>query len=388
FVESPLNDDDNVEPVAGTGDKGKGVATEIPLHTRKAHRRSKKQKIHVHLKPVIERLKAQGQILCSVQYDISSIFISQSTGVEEMAMVKAVLRGMRNELVSMKQMISNLSDLVRVQISTPAPPAPTSAVPENSSGPSGPVAEEAVRPSGPVGVEESGPSGPKVAEESIQSELAQESGPPGPVGDESGPSRPVESQAEQERAEKTVEKVVPPKPPSSPLQTPAPPSPPSSSTAPPAPATFKQPLPKNISSPTPFPTTSSSSPASSTFIPPPTSEAPPAPSSTGASSSSPSSAGPSIPPPSTSYSFLHPPTPPSFVTIIPEGAQLQVDQFLQHASFGTSSSYKMSLGSDEYANFLEAQRQLHIQRMHITYYVLLCFVITKMGEIDGQSIPI
>ncbi|MQL89360.1 hypothetical protein Taro_021931 [Colocasia esculenta] len=42
---------------------------------------------------------------------------------------------------------------------------------------------------------------------------------------------------------------------------------------------------------------------------------------------------------------------------------ISVDQFLQHASFGTSSSYKMSLGQDEYGNFVEAQRQLHIQRM-------------------------
>ncbi|MQM20360.1 hypothetical protein Taro_053378, partial [Colocasia esculenta] len=42
---------------------------------------------------------------------------------------------------------------------------------------------------------------------------------------------------------------------------------------------------------------------------------------------------------------------------------ISIDQFLQHASFGTSRSYKMSLGKDEYTNFLEAQRQLHIQRM-------------------------
>ncbi|MQM22323.1 hypothetical protein Taro_055374 [Colocasia esculenta] len=116
---------------------------------------------------------------------------------------------------------------------------------------------------------------------------------------------------------------APEHPSSSPLPTPPPPSPPSSFTVPPAPATFKQPLPKNISSPTPFPITSSS-PASTTFIPPPPSEAPPASSSSaGASSFGPSSAGPSIPPPPPEYSFLHPSTPPSFVTIIPESAQLK-----------------------------------------------------------------
>ncbi|MQL98888.1 hypothetical protein Taro_031601, partial [Colocasia esculenta] len=187
---------------------------------------------------------------------------------------------------------------------------------------------------GQIGVEDSGPSGPKVVEESSQDQPAQDAcgppgpsveqaGPPGPVVDASGPSGPVESQDEHRRVEAPVEEVMPPEPPTSPLQTLATPSPPSSTTAPPAPATFKQPLPKNIFSPTPFPTTTSYSPVSSTFIPPPPSEAPPTSSSAGASSSGPSSAGPSVPPPSTSYSFLHPPTPPSFVTIILEGAQLE-----------------------------------------------------------------
>ncbi|MQM04539.1 hypothetical protein Taro_037340 [Colocasia esculenta] len=101
-VESTSDEDevhvDNVELVVGANDKGKGVATAIPLLTRKAHRRSRKKKIHVHLNPVIERLDAQGQILCSVQSDISSIFISQSIGVKEMSMMKAVLRGMKNEM--------------------------------------------------------------------------------------------------------------------------------------------------------------------------------------------------------------------------------------------------------------------------------------------------
>ncbi|MQM08952.1 hypothetical protein Taro_041810 [Colocasia esculenta] len=70
--------DIDIEPIAGTRDKGKGV----------------------------------------------------STGVKELAMVKAVLQGMRNELGSMKELVSNLSDLVRVQLSTPAPPAPTPIAPE------------------------------------------------------------------------------------------------------------------------------------------------------------------------------------------------------------------------------------------------------------------
>ncbi|MQL86545.1 hypothetical protein Taro_019078, partial [Colocasia esculenta] len=233
-------------------------------------------------------------------FDISSIFISQSTGVKELAIVKAVLRGMKNELGSMKELVSNLSDL-------------------GHQGPS----EEAVRPSGPVGVEESGPPGPSEEAVRLPGPSVDESGSPGQVMEESGLAGPVEPEAEQVRVEDPVEAtVVPPEPPvPSPLQTPAPPSPPSSSTAPLAPATFKQPLPKHISSPAPF-STISSSPTSSTFIPPPIFENPPASSSAGSLSAGPSSARPSVPPPPTSYSTLHPPTPPSFITLILEGAQI------------------------------------------------------------------
>ncbi|MQL84481.1 hypothetical protein Taro_016988 [Colocasia esculenta] len=267
--------------------------------------------------------------------------------------MNAELQSFKGELGSIKLLVQDLSVFVREQLPTPTPPAPTLAVPKSNSGPSGPIdaeeevwplgprieeeiqssgpsiAEEEFRPSGLVGAEDAGPSGPKVVEgqpaHAASGPSTEQPGPLGPVVDEqSGPSEPVESQDEQGRVEAPVEEAVPLEPPSSPLQTPAPPSPPSSTTAPLALATFKQPLPKHISSPTPFPTTTSSSPASSTFIPPPPSEAPPVSSSlTGASSFSPSSSEPSIPPPSTAYSFLHPPTPPSFVTIIPEDSQLE-----------------------------------------------------------------
>ncbi|MQM11518.1 hypothetical protein Taro_044425, partial [Colocasia esculenta] len=79
-------------------------------------------------------------------------------------------------------MISNLSDLVRAQVSTLAPPASTPAVPASSSGPS-------------------------------RLKVVVESRPPGPVEDVSGPSGPVESQAEEARVEAPVEKAVPPEPP-------------------------------------------------------------------------------------------------------------------------------------------------------------------------------
>ncbi|MQM08611.1 hypothetical protein Taro_041469 [Colocasia esculenta] len=94
-----------------------------------------------------------------------------------------------------------------------------------------------------------------------------------------------------------------------------------SAPSPPAPTQSmpEKPLPKHISSPTPFPAASSSSPISSSSIPPTTSEAPPA----SSSSACPSSARPSSqPPPTSSFGSLHPPTPPSFITIIPEAASV------------------------------------------------------------------
>ncbi|MQM00832.1 hypothetical protein Taro_033576 [Colocasia esculenta] len=275
------SDDVDIELVVSSGKKGKGVATKIPLLTRKAHRRSKKKKIRVHLKPVIERINAHREILCSVQSDIFSIFISQSTGVKEIGAVKVELQGMKGELGSLKKLVTELSNFMRVHMSSPAPPAPTHSVQAEptvvkESGPSGPFVEEESGPPGPA-VKESGPPGPSMVE----------SGPTGPLAGESGLSGPLESEAEQVRIQEPVEEVVvPPEPPvPSSFQTPAPSSPPPSFSAPPAPEPSKKPVPKHISSPTPFPSTSTSSPIYSTAIPPPPIfEDPPASSSAGPSS--------------------------------------------------------------------------------------------------------
>ncbi|MQM20533.1 hypothetical protein Taro_053555 [Colocasia esculenta] len=296
IVESASDEEanvDNVEPIARAINKGKEVAYEIPLLTRKPHKRLKRKQLKINLKPLIDRMDEQGKILCSVQSNIASIFLSQSTSAKEMGMVRNAVRWVRSELISIKESVVALIDLVRAQV-IHAPPAPSTAEHVGSQGPSGPKIVEEVAASGSAEAVESGPA-----------EVL--SGPPGPV----------ESEAVPIRAE---EQAVAPEPlASSPLPTPAPPSPPSSSKAPPAPPTFKQP----ISSPTPFPSQSSSSPVSSTPIPPPppSFEVPPASSSAGASSSSPSSFEPSDVPPSTTHSFLHPPT-PSFITIIPECAQI------------------------------------------------------------------
>ncbi|MQL68688.1 hypothetical protein Taro_000948, partial [Colocasia esculenta] len=280
---------EHVEPIARASEKGKGVASAIPLLTRKPQRRLKQKKLKINMKPLIVKMDEQAK---------------------QVGALTSELQSLKGELGRIKQVMQDLSVFVRAHLSIQALPAPT---PANSSGPSQP---EDVRPSGPSFEVAGGPFGPNVVEV-----VAKQSGPLGPIEDVSGPSGQVKSAVVPARAEDQA--VALEHPSSSPLPTPPTHSPPSSSTAPLAPATLKQPLPKNISSSTPFPITSSS-PASTTFIPPPPSEAPPASSSSnGASSSGPSSAEPSIPPPPPEYSFLHPSTPPSFVTIIPESAQLE-----------------------------------------------------------------
>ncbi|MQM15164.1 hypothetical protein Taro_048103 [Colocasia esculenta] len=302
---------DHEEPVARASEKGKGVASEIPLLTETPHQRTRQQRFVINLKPLMDRLDAQGEILCSVQSDITSIFMTQSSATKDMGMVKNAVRWLNKEIGSMKTLLLEILKEVRAL----APPAPTPPAPQ----PSEVAEEEIARPSGPVSVEASGPLGPSIVEEDpagpsrpvvVEQVAVVESAPTRPAEDLSGPTEPVVTEADHVRAE---EEAAPEPPAPSPIQTPTPPSPPSSSTAPPAPTSFKQPLPRTISSPTPFPSQSSPSSISTTHIPPP----PPA-----SSSSGPSSSGPAVIPPSTSHSFLHPSTPPSFITIIPESAQI------------------------------------------------------------------
>ncbi|MQL69285.1 hypothetical protein Taro_001572 [Colocasia esculenta] len=263
-----------------------------------------RQRVIINLKPIIERLDAQGEIFCSLQSDVNSIFMSQASTSKELSQVKNAVRWFNKELGSMKTMLSEILKAVGAQAPPPPPPADQRS-------------EEGVpRPSGPD-EQVAGPSGPATA--SPQAEVSG-SGPSGPDEQVSRPSGQAEHITEE------AEAVAPGPPAPSSTQTPIPSSPPSSSTAPPAPQTFKKPQPRTISSPTPFPSQSTSSPASSTPIspPPPIFEVPPVSSSVGASSSSdPPSSGPSDIPPTTSHSLLHPSPPPSFITVIPEGAQLE-----------------------------------------------------------------
>ncbi|MQM18090.1 hypothetical protein Taro_051075, partial [Colocasia esculenta] len=310
---SPSSSDDDQPPPAKEGKKkGKEVASEVHLLADTPFQRQVKQKIVINLKPVIERLDAQGTILCSLQSDVSSIFMIQASTSKDISNIRNAMKWFNQEMGSMKSLLGEILKVVGAQVSPPPPPAaqvPQSGPSAQEVGPTGPEAAAALAEAAVI-IE--GPSGPD----------DQVKGPPGPAEQGSGPSGPLESESMQKEAEESLA----PKPlaPPSPSHTPIPPTPPSAPTAPPTPQTFKKPQSRPISSPTPFPPQSTSSPTSSTTIPSPSPilEAPPA-SSAGAFSSS---SGPSLGPvddfPTTSHSFLHPTPPPSFITIILERAQL------------------------------------------------------------------
>ncbi|MQM15088.1 hypothetical protein Taro_048026 [Colocasia esculenta] len=42
---------------------------------------------------------------------------------------------------------------------------------------------------------------------------------------------------------------------------------------------------------------------------------------------------------------------------------IKINQFLRFANFGSFTTFKVSLGKDEYGTFIDAQHQLHIKRM-------------------------
>ncbi|MQL88566.1 hypothetical protein Taro_021135 [Colocasia esculenta] len=281
------SNNDQQPPASEARKKGKEVDSGVPLLSDTPFERQMRQKIVINLKPVIERLDAQGTILCSLQSDVSSIFMSQASASKEISGIRNAMKWFNKEMGSMKSMLSEILKAV----GAPAPSPPTPPVDQG-------LGANSPRPSGPS-AQESGPSGPAPAATEAKVNVQGPSGPaeqgegsPGPAEQESGSSGPLESEPVQTGVEEEILAPTPPAPSPSSL-TPVPPSPPSAPTSPPTPQPFKEPQSKPISPPTPFPSQSTSSPASSTHIlpPPPISEVPPA-SSTGASSSSGPSPGP------------------------------------------------------------------------------------------------
>ncbi|MQM11861.1 hypothetical protein Taro_044773 [Colocasia esculenta] len=216
--------------------KGKEVVSGVPLLADTPFERQVRQKIVINLKPVIERLDAQGEILCSVQSDVNSIFMSQASTTKEISQIRNAMKWFNKEMGSMKTMLSEIFKAVGFPPPLPAPPTAQSndadtsrpSVPE--SGPSGlaPTAAGEVSVQGP-----SGPAPAAAVEVSVQGPsrpAEQVEGPSWPADKVSGPleSEPLQKMAEEEE----VLAPVPPTPSSS--QTPVPPSPPSSSTTPPS----------------------------------------------------------------------------------------------------------------------------------------------------------
>ncbi|MQM12609.1 hypothetical protein Taro_045527 [Colocasia esculenta] len=262
----------NEGPSTGHGD------FEEPVPQRKikrvVHIRQGKSHRKVNLKPVMEILKAQGDILSSVQSSVQGILASQATATSELSSVRNAMRWFNKELADMKTMLSVISRTGGLS------PSATQSRPATVPRPPGPPAQE------------SGPSGP----------LVQASGPSGPSA--------VVSQG-QEKGKEPVAATKAPE--TSTLATPIPSSPSSSSTAPPAPPTFKHPMPRTH-------TSSSIIPSQHSFSPTPS------------HTSAPSSPSPSTPltettPVHSSTSFnpkhlFHPPTHPSSVTFILDKPQI------------------------------------------------------------------
>ncbi|MQM22999.1 hypothetical protein Taro_056060, partial [Colocasia esculenta] len=306
----PMDNEEHVEleePIARAHSKRKRIA----------HRKPKEKQLKSQLKPVISRLNELGKTLSSLQSDIQSLLISQTSAANEIGTLSTEVHSLRDDFKMFKQLCRSMNgefDSVKKLISSreqssSAPLIPAPADPISSSGPTGPQA--------------------------VQKEPA---GPSGPVKVVSGPTGSVVFEDVQSSVEELAVASEAPEPSS--LATPAPSSPPSSSTAPPAPPTFKQPVPRTISSPAPFSFKPYSSPIMPTTIstsisPSPSVIDPPVSSSAGASSSSgPLSAGAStiLSP----RSFPHPPTPTS-VTIAPTNPQhlpeVQFGQF--HGALAT-----------------------------------------------------
>ncbi|MQM10370.1 hypothetical protein Taro_043263, partial [Colocasia esculenta] len=84
---SDSEDDQDQQPQMDKAQK-KGKAAEVPdvpLLADTPYQRQMRQRVIINLKPIIERLDAHGEILCSLQSDVNSIFMSQASTSKELA---------------------------------------------------------------------------------------------------------------------------------------------------------------------------------------------------------------------------------------------------------------------------------------------------------------
>ncbi|MQM11863.1 hypothetical protein Taro_044774 [Colocasia esculenta] len=126
-----------------------------------AHRRQKKFLKKVHLKPILKRLDDQGEVLTSVQSAMSYVIVRQESMSNDISHINNAMKWFNKELSSMKVMVSKFLKAVGPKDPTPQECEP-SGQSEGNAGPSGPIDFDLVElPSGPSVDAPAGPSGQK-----------------------------------------------------------------------------------------------------------------------------------------------------------------------------------------------------------------------------------
>ncbi|MQM14604.1 hypothetical protein Taro_047538 [Colocasia esculenta] len=247
---------------------------------RVVHRKFRQSHMKVNLNPVLDVLKAQGEILSAVQSSMQEIIASQASTTSELSSVRNAMKWFNKEMSVVKSMVAGLSRPSEVS------PAATQSRPAAVPRPPGPPAQDS-RPAGPS-AQASGPSGPPV-----------------PASGSSGPSSVVRAGQSKGKKPMTATKA----PDTSTLATPTLSSLSSPSTAPPAPPTIKHPVPRTQPS-------SSLTTSQPSFSPTPSHTSGPS----SFSPSSPLTQPTQVHPPSSfnPKHLFYPPTPPSSVTFIPD----------------------------------------------------------------------
>ncbi|MQM01870.1 hypothetical protein Taro_034628 [Colocasia esculenta] len=103
------------EPAMDDAVRKKAVHEKLPRLTRRSHNKPKKMKICVHLEPILARLDAQGELICSLQTDLASVLHNHHSQNLVLREVISELEGTKIELSSLSAMMTDLTQLVRTQ---------------------------------------------------------------------------------------------------------------------------------------------------------------------------------------------------------------------------------------------------------------------------------
>ncbi|MQM15808.1 hypothetical protein Taro_048760 [Colocasia esculenta] len=113
---------------------------------KNSHRRQKKILKKVHLKPILKKLDDQGAVLDSVQSAVSSVIVRQESMSNDISHINNAMKWFNKELSSTKMMVSEFLKAVGPKDPTPQEREP-SGPSEDNAGPSGPIIDDA--PAGP-----------------------------------------------------------------------------------------------------------------------------------------------------------------------------------------------------------------------------------------------